>query len=483
MTIKCTLSHNLLNLTRTIIEERIVEIKKTFRTSIILTLLRYEDKELVLMFHSCDTVNMGEIKGILFDLVQTIEYSMTSSYLTYQEALNILETHPISEEQKEEWKAHHNNHQIPSYLNLTSYEVTEDKRGLLSSRRIQNYLKQLNDNHNVIKRFFHQHIIYRSYDLDSGFELASSLAHQLHSNELLMNPKVMILEVDLYHVNETYLDFSSIEEDVHGGVLVMKIRDMYDQVDVECLEDILFSWVDWLESIRHSTLIIFWFHPTHISLMESVVVRSPLLRFLELSQDSLDDEQIKEWNYRKFTDHHCIELFKDHIHLQSVSSFQRLKRRINAEYDAYYSKPLEKKDSNHKTEIINSVQQDIIDRLKDPNTYLVTVGKEKKSEINDYSIITKQLCKFGVLKSEEYIILDPRDIRIGYYEQRLRDIKTALLKNRDKLIIIEDDYSLSSLRDTSLDGWYMFERLIEMYSIKVIVINNRYYINLNVNDV
>jgi hypothetical protein len=153
----------------------------------------------------------------------------------------------------------------------------------------------------------------------------------------------MLLDVDMHYVEESTLDFSSIESDVHGGVLLIKVRDMDHGLSEESIEEILFSWVDWLESIRHSTLIMFWFVPTHVSLLESMILRSPLLRCLELSRDYLDEEMIQEWQYRKLSSHHQFNLFKKHIHLKGVTTFQELKRIMNADYDSYYYQELAKK--------------------------------------------------------------------------------------------------------------------------------------------
>jgi hypothetical protein len=213
----------------------------------------------------------------------------------------------------------------------------------------------------------------------------------------------------------------------------------------------------------------FWFVPTHVSLLESMILRSPLLRCLELSRDYLDDEMIQEWQYRKLSSHHQFNLFKKHIHLKGVTTFQELKRIMNADYDSYYYQELAKKRISSIKEELSEDQKEVIDKLKESETHLVTIDKEKRIEKQDYEVITKHLSDYGILKSNEYIILNPRNFRVGNYERRLRDIKTTLLKNRDKLIIIEDAYILDSMHETSMDSWDVFERLVGWYSVKVII--------------
>jgi hypothetical protein len=473
MTIECRLSHNLPNLTKQVIKERIVEIKKSHRTTIYLTLLNYDEKELTILLHNCNLMNMGEIQGLLLELMHTQEYTMTSSYITPEELLFLIESYPLSQEEKNEWIEHFKQHQSPPYIGLSSHECHDEISKIMDSKKIRDYIQELKDSQKIIKGFIHKHILYRSYDHDSGFELASSLARSLYSQKLLVNPKVMLLDVELHYVEESTLDFSSIESDVHGGVLIIKVRDMNHGFDEESVEEMLFSWVDWLESIRHSTLIMFWFVPTHVSILESMVLRSSLLRLLELSRDYLDDEKIEKWQYRKLSNHHHYDLFKKHIHLEGITTFQELKRVVNADYDAYYYQGLDKKRSRNKQEI-SEIQKEVCEKLRDAETHVVILGKEERLENQDYEVITKHLSDYGILKRNEYIILNPRSFRSGNYERRLRDIKTACLKNRDKLIIIEDTYILDSLHEASVDAWNVFERLVKHYSIKAIVLSNKY---------
>lgn len=472
MTIECRLSHNLKNLKKHVIEKRIDEIKKTHRIRIYLTLLHYEEKELSILLHSCSIMNMYEIEGILLEIVHTIEYTMTHSFLTAEELLYVIESYPLSQEEKSEWIEHFKEHQSTAYIGLSSHECPNEISKVIESRKIQDYIQELKNSHKIIKRFIHQHLIYRSYDHESGIELATSLVKTLYQQKLLSNPKAMLLDVDMHYVEESTLDFSSIESDIHGGVLLIKVRDMDHGLSEESIEEILFSWVDWLESIRHSTLIMFWFVPTHLSLLETMILRSPLLKCFELSRDYLDEEVIQEWQYRKLSSHRQFNLFMKHIHLKGVTTFQELKRIMNADYDSYYYQELAKKRISSSNQELSEVQKEVIDKLKESETYLVTIDKEKIIEKQDYENITKNLNDYGVLKSSEYIILNPRNFRVGNYERRLRDTKTALLKNRDKLIIIEDTYILDSMHETSMDAWEVFERLVKHYSMKAIVISN-----------
>jgi hypothetical protein len=185
MTIECRLSHNLKNLKRQVIEKRIDEIKKTYRIKIYLTLLHYEEKELSILLHSCSIMNMYEIEGILLEIMNTLEYTMTHSFLTAEELLYVMESYPLSHEEKSEWIEHFKEHQSPAYIGLSSHECPTEISKMIESRKIRDYIQELKNNHKIIKRFIHQHIIYRSYDHESGIELATSLAKTLYQQKLL----------------------------------------------------------------------------------------------------------------------------------------------------------------------------------------------------------------------------------------------------------------------------------------------------------
>ena len=143
MTIECRLSHNLKNLKRHVIEKRIDEIKKTYRIKIYLTLLHYDEKELSILLHSCSIMNMYEIEGILLEIMNTLEYTMTHSFLTAEELLYVMESYALSQEEKSEWIEHFKEHLSLAYIGLSSHECPVEISKVIESRKIREYIQEL----------------------------------------------------------------------------------------------------------------------------------------------------------------------------------------------------------------------------------------------------------------------------------------------------------------------------------------------------
>lgn len=104
MTIECRLSHGKQLNNHSIIETRIKKIIQDNPKPLLITLLHLKEQEMTILIHSQQSMDMKEIEGIVKMIFDSSDYSMNCSFITLGEALHILESNMISQEEQSKWK-------------------------------------------------------------------------------------------------------------------------------------------------------------------------------------------------------------------------------------------------------------------------------------------------------------------------------------------------------------------------------------------